>query len=209
MDNKNPKSVPASPLMLPIYTIGYATKPIDVFLTQLQQHAINVIADVRSVPYSKIFHDYHREALAQRLKQHNFQYVYLGEELGPRSKDPCHYDHNRQVQFDKLRQAPLFKQGLERLQLGVNKGYNIALLCAEKDPAACHRSLLIGYALKHEYEIELTHIRHDGLLEYQATLENRITEECGAGVDLFLTEEEVGQQAYQERLKQTSYCKPE
>ena len=71
-----------------LYSIGYATKPLEEFLRQLQQHRIDAIADVRSVPYSRAFHDYHRESLAKRLREAGIAYVYLGEELGPRSKDP-------------------------------------------------------------------------------------------------------------------------
>src|SRR5690606_20695911 len=130
----------------------------EVFLGQLQQHHIDVVADVRSVPYSRAFHDYNRETLVRHLAEHGFRYVYLGDELGPRSKDPRHYDADGQVQFARLMQAPLFQSGLMRLQDGLTKGFRIALMCAEKDCAVCHRSLFVGYALKHQYSIEVSHI---------------------------------------------------
>ncbi|MCW9000781.1 MAG: DUF488 domain-containing protein, partial [Kangiellaceae bacterium] len=85
-----------------IFTIGYATKPIDVFIKQLKKYEINVVADVRSVPYSKVFFDYHQENITAHLKKSGIRYVYLGEELGPRSKDDDHYDDSGQVQFDRL-----------------------------------------------------------------------------------------------------------
>ena len=47
-----------------LFSIGYATKPIDVFVAQLKHFDIQAVADVRSVPYSKAFHDYHQEAVA-------------------------------------------------------------------------------------------------------------------------------------------------
>ena len=53
-------------MSLALFSVGYATKPLDVFLQQLRQYNIDVIADIRSVPYSSAFHDYAREPL-QRL----------------------------------------------------------------------------------------------------------------------------------------------
>ena len=48
-------------MTLALFSVGYATKPLDVFLQQLRQYNIDVIADIRSVPYSSAFHDYARE----------------------------------------------------------------------------------------------------------------------------------------------------
>ena len=91
-----------------LFTIGYATKPFTTFVEQLKLHQVNVIADVRSVPFSKVFVDYHQTALEKTLPQHGIKYVHLGKELGPRSKDPSHYDDSGQVQFAKLMDSGLF-----------------------------------------------------------------------------------------------------
>lgn len=192
-----------------LYSIGYATKPIGTFLEQLQRYNITAVADVRSVPFSKVFYDYHQGAIEGHLKRAGIDYVYLGEELGPRSKDDSHYDECRQVQFDRLMCAPLFQQGIDRLKNGLAKGYNIGLMCAEKDPATCHRSLLIGYALKHQLNMELQHITHDGELESQQALEERLPELHSLEEDLFLSRDEKMQQAYQLQLRKTSYRRPE
>jgi len=194
-----------------LYTIGYATKPLEVFIAQLKQYKIDVIADVRSVPYSKIFHDYHREAIADSLKLANIRYVYLGDELSPRSKDDAHYDKHGQVQFDRLMQSDLFASGIERLQDGMSKGFTIALMCAEKDPATCHRSLLIAYFIEHFLageSITVNHIQHNGTLEVQTQLEQRVAEQHKCGDDLFMSRDEQLKQAYDLQLKQTSYTKP-
>ena len=38
-----------------LYSIGYVTKPIAVFIAQLKQYAIDAVANVRLLPYSKVF----------------------------------------------------------------------------------------------------------------------------------------------------------
>lgn len=195
-----------------LYSIGYATKAIEDFLSQLDQHNITAIADVRSVPYSKVFHDYHREALAATLRARSIHYVYLGDELGPRSKDPTHYspcnDDTVQVQFDRLQQAPLFQQGIERLQRGLDKGLTIALLCAEKDPAVCHRSLLIGHYWQNVVNMSLSHILHNSELETQTSTQQRWREQQGIVPDMLTPEERCDVLAWQAQCRQYAYRRP-
>ncbi len=188
-----------------LFTIGYATKPMDTFIEQIHNNKITVIADIRSVPYSKIFHDYHRESLKNTLKSKGISYVYLGDELGPRSKIPDHYDDKGQVQFKRLMRSPLFQQGIERLRSGIQKGYQIALLCAEKDPSICHRSLLVGYYLLRNSEIRCEHIGHDGTMESQQTLERRLMDIHEQYPDFISTEEHCIELAYQQQCQRHAY----
>lgn len=192
-----------------VYTIGYATKPIDVFIEQLKHHQVSAVCDVRSVPFSKRFFDYHQDAIKQHLNNAQIRYVYLGDELGPRSKNPDHYDACNQVQFERLMESEHFLKGLDRLRNGVEQGFTLALMCAEKDPATCHRSLLIGYAISRLWHEELMHIDHNGELESQTHLEQRLQWIHGRANDLFASERELLLQAYRQQLKLTSYIKPE
>ena len=50
----------------------------------------------------------------------------------------------------------------------------IALLCAEEDPARCHRHLLIGPVLQ-QRGVPVCHIRRDGRTETEADLAARGT----------------------------------
>lgn len=191
-----------------LYSIGYATKPIEVFIGHLRQYDISAVADVRSVPYSRAFYDYNRETLEATLKAASVHYVFLGDELGPRSKNDAHYDEFGQVQFDRLMRSILFLNGIERVQTGIEKGMCIALMCAEKDPVDCHRSLLIAYHLQRQCGIAVQHIRHDGELESQAALEARLVNLHNAGGDLFSTPEELVELAWQKQVRLKAYRRP-
>lgn len=191
-----------------LYSIGYATKPIEIFIAQLHKHKIDAVADVRSVPYSKAFYDYHRETLAATLKREGIYYVYLGEELGPRSKDKTHYDEHHQVQFDRLMQSPLYLQGIERLQEGMAKGMGIALMCAEKDPLDCHRSLLVGYYLQAQLGLGVQHIDHHGDIESQSDLEDRLMAIHGVAADMFSSSEEQKALAWRAQCRLKAYRRP-
>ncbi len=193
---------------LPLFSIGYATKPLEQYLAQLQEYRVDVVADIRSVPYSKVFHDYHQESLQQALREQGIRYVYLGLELGPRSKDAAHYDKHGQVQFGRLRQSELFKNGISRLFQGRDKGFRIALSCAEKDPAICHRSLLVGYDLNHCHNIELQHILHDGSLESQMEMELRLLSLTATFPDMLMQEAEAMELAYRKQCQIYAYRRP-
>ncbi|MBU14922.1 MAG: hypothetical protein CMQ14_07510 [Gammaproteobacteria bacterium] len=190
-----------------LYSIGYATKPLTKFMAQLQGFEMDVVADVRSVPYSAAFHDYHREPLQRALRQQGISYVYLGKELGPRSTNPAHYDEAGQVQYDRLQRSNNFLDGIQRIRAGLAKGLNIALLCAEKDPAFCHRSLLIGHHLARANVLPVQHILFDGELESQAELEQRLVSMHELGQDLFATADDLTKLAYKRQVQAGSYRK--
>lgn len=207
-----PNTSDSSTSAITLYSIGYATKPIDTFISQLNDYQVNVVVDIRSVPYSKVFFDYHKENIIQHLKRHNLRYVYLGDEFGPRSKDDSHYNEKGQIQFDRLMKSILFQQGVVRLKAGIEKGFTIALMCAEKDPVICHRSQLVGHYLAREGlsssdTIDLHHIRHDGTIETQEQLETRMMEIHDQGDDLFMSYDDRKHRAYMMQCEQTAYCK--
>lgn len=191
-----------------IYTIGYASKTIIEFIAQLRRHNITAVADVRSVPFSKIFIDYHQHNIQLHLAEAGIRYVYLGDELGPRSKDDSHYD-GRQVNFSKLSQSQLFKKGLQRLTRSYDKGFKVALMCAEKDPANCHRSLLIAYHIQDaEGDWEVKHINHDGSLEKQEELEARLVQLHGIKQDMFTDATQQVISAHDKQCAAVNYKKP-
>ena len=192
-----------------MFTIGYATKSIHTYTDQLKYHGVNVVVDIRSVPYSKVFHDYNRETLRKTLRKEGVRYIDLGKELGPRSKDPCHYNEENQVQFDRLMDSDLFKSGIQRLFEGLEKGFTIALNCAEKNPATCHRSLLVGWSLKHQYQHELEHILHDGALRSQSDLEYQLMALTNTSEDLFTNENQALQLAYDRQCAAFAYRIPD
>lgn len=164
-----------------------------------------MVADIRSVPFSARFSEYHQDALRDTLAAHEIRYVYLGEELGPRSREPAHYDSSGQVQFARLQESELFQSGVSRLSSGLDNDFSIALLCAEKDPAICHRSLLVGHYLVRHLNIEVQHIGHEGTLESQQELEQRLIQLHGMQADMLTDDDELLALAYQQQLKNCAY----
>ena len=177
-----------------LLTIGHSTHPIDAFIALLKQHGITALADVRSHPYSRHFPQYSRDALRDALAHAKISYVFLGKELGARSENPACYRQGK-VQYDLLAREPLFSRGLERLRQGMEK-YQIALMCAEKDPLDCHRAVLVARRM-FEAGTPVQHILANGRLEDHPAMEGRMLQlHKMSENDMFQSREEILRDAY-------------
>jgi len=146
-----------------IYTVGHSNHPIERFIGLLQPHGITALADVRSTPYSRFNPQFRREKLQTALSDAGIQYVFLGAELGARSEDPAVYGADGRVSYALLAKTDLFRRGIARLQAGM-ADHRVAIMCAEREPLDCHRTILVSRELVRE-GIPVTHILADGSLE--------------------------------------------
>lgn len=186
-----------------IFTIGHSTHSAEAFLALLRQHEVEALADVRSSPFSRFNPQFNRLPLEQSLKANGIRYVFLGKELGARSDDRSCYDHGR-VQYSRLAQTALFQSGLDRVLQGAAK-YRVALMCAEKEPLECHRTLLVAKALA-ERGKEVLHIHADGHLEtHEAAMDRLLTLTGVPDGDMFLTKEELLAKALARQEEQVAY----
>jgi uncharacterized protein (DUF488 family) len=190
-----------------LYTIGHSSHQIERFIDLLKMHAITAIGDVRSQPYSRHNPQFNREKLQPRLKENTIAYVFLGSELGARSNDMSCYSKGK-VQFSCLSQTSAFKEGIKRVKACMDS-YRVALLCAEKDPLVCHRTILICRHLRNE-GFFIKHILADGSLETNAELEERLMKQLNIPHnDLFMDHEQLVNRAYDIQSDKIAYVAEE
>jgi uncharacterized protein (DUF488 family) len=146
-----------------LWTIGHSNHPLESFLALLAEQRIEVVADVRSSPYSRYASQFNREALCPALRNRAIQYVFLGDLLGGRAEDERFQDDQGHMLYGRMAQSPGFRQGIERLLDGVGK-FRVAVFCGEEDPTDCHRRRLVGRVLQ-EHGVRLLHIRGDGRVQ--------------------------------------------
>jgi uncharacterized protein (DUF488 family) len=186
-----------------IYTIGHSNHPIDKFLSLLKGCSVTTVADVRSHPYSRHFPQYSQSALRHSLQDAGIAYVFLGKELGARSGNPACYRDGK-VSYELLAEEPLFSEGLNRLRKGM-ENHRIALMCSEKDPLNCHRTILVARNLR-KNGISVEHILADGQLESHADLESRMLRILKMPeLELFRTREEILSEAYERHGENIAY----
>lgn len=186
-----------------IFTIGHSDHEIDHFLSLLTKHGITAVADVRSQPYSRFAPQYNRESLIESLKTLRISYVFLGRELGARRTEREAY-REHQAKYDLVRRLPAYQDGLNRLRQGC-ESQSIALLCSEKDPLTCHRTILVCRSLRSE-PLEIAHILGDGSLECAPEAEMRLLMMMGLPAsDLFRDQNELIEQAYDMQSERIAY----
>jgi uncharacterized protein (DUF488 family) len=154
-----------------LFTIGYSPHTLDSFLHVLSKHEITALVDVRSSPYSQYKPEFNQESLKDFLIKHNISYVFLGDYCGARIEDSSCYI-NGKVDYLLVAKNQKFREGLERIKKGM-ENYRIALMCAEKDPITCHRTVLICRNLVSS-KIMIRHILGDGNVEEHKDSEYRL-----------------------------------
>ena len=154
-----------------LFTIGHSNQPIEKFLDLLIQNHVEVLADVRTSPYSKYASQFNREDLQAAVKQKGLKYVFLGGQLGGRPFGDVYYDEDGRVRYDVQSRSKPFLEGIARLMDGISR-FRVAIMCGEENPEGCHRRLLIGRVMESN-GIAVSHIRGDGRIETEGEIKQR------------------------------------
>lgn len=166
-----------------IWTIGHSNHPLERFVELLRSERIQILVDVRSEPFSRYSPHFSEPTLRSALSGYGFKYLSMGKELGGRPEDRDFYDADGRALYYRVAASSLFRRGVERLLVGIEK-YKVAIMCSEEDPAGCHRQLLVGRVLSYNFDVDVRHIRGNGAVEPAKPQVEQLT--------LALGEEETG-----------------
>ena len=158
-----------------IFTIGHSNYNVEKLIDMLRYYNINCVVDIRGTPYSKYNVQYNKETIRNTLIKEDFVYIYMAKEFAAKRENKESYNKEGYSDFEKVIYEEDFKNGIERLKNGCEKGYRIALLGAMQDPIRCHRSILVGRALV-ENGFNVKHILDDYSIVYQTDIEKSLLE---------------------------------
>ncbi len=158
-----------------IFTIGHSNYNVEKLIDMLRYYNINCVVDIRGTPYSKYNIQYNKETIRDTLIKEGFVYIYMAKEFAAKRESKISYNKEGYSDFEKVINEEDFKKGVNRLRIGCEKVYRIALLGAMQDPIRCHRSILVGRELvKHGFIVK--HILDDYSIAYQYDIEKSILE---------------------------------
>jgi uncharacterized protein (DUF488 family) len=198
-----------------IWTIGHLNHTLEHFLELLRTHAIEVVVDVRSTPFSRRHPHFNRERLRAALADagvgagEGIGYIFLGAELGARSPDRNCYDAEGRVVYERLARTDSFKAGLDRVTTEATNR-RVAVMCAEKDPLSCHRTILVTPRLIAR-GLTVMHILADATIEpHSPATEERLIAETfkREQPDLFRSRDDILAEAFQRREAAVAYRMP-
>lgn len=141
-----------------IYTVGHNSLNFMQFITLIQANNITHIVDIRSIPYSKYAPWSDKSRLSELLRPFKIHYTYLGHKLGGIKTST----EIRAKQHGTSTQA-VYDEAIQVL-LQLSMRGNPTLLCAEGDPAKCHRQHIIAQSLL-DSGIKVLHILQDGTVK--------------------------------------------
>ena len=186
-----------------IYTIGHSNHGIESFISLLKLASIDMIVDVRSAPFSKMYPHFNRNTLEAVLKDKEIGYLFLGDLIGGRSRYKSDYE-NGQVVYSRLADKDEYKATIKRVFDGSAK-FIIALMCSEKEPLDCHRTLLVSQSLT-ELGAQIAHIHADGQIESQSDVLSRLLRNYNLDApDLFGAETDRLLEAISKQEKKIAY----
>ena len=128
-----------------VLTVGHSTHPIGEFISLLEAHGVDLLADVRTVPRSRHNPQFNRHSLPEALAGAEIRYVSLPGLGGLRRARPDSPNlawRNAGFRgFADYMMTPEFSQHLEKL-IALAAETQTAIMCAEAVPWRCHRSLI-------------------------------------------------------------------
>lgn len=139
-----------------IWTIGHSTRPLEEFIVMLNAFTIKVIADIRSLPGSRKFPQFNKEALEISLPQNNIEYVHI-KELGGRRKanrdsKNTGWRHIAFRSYADYMETDAFTNGIIELEkIALQK--RTAYMCSEAVWWRCHRSMVSDYLKLHGWKV--------------------------------------------------------
>ena len=189
----------------PVFTIGHSNHAAEVFLGLLLRHEIEEVVDVRSSPHSRYNPQFNRKTLQAALAEAGVGYGFMGVELGGRPTDPACYDSEERVQYDRLAETDAFKEGIRQVIQRTGER-RIALMCSEKEPLDCHRTLLIAQVLTAR-DLGIGHILADGDLESHAAAVDRLLDRFKLPIDgdMFRSREQLIADAVSRQAGKVAY----
>ena len=174
-----------------IFTIGYAGFEFEDACRIMARHNATKIVDVRSSPFSKRFPQWNRSVMEDYA-----EYLWLGERLGAHQTDAF---RDGMVSREAVWKTPEFQDCLAAVP------DSAFLLCAEKDPATCHRALLLAEWLDMNELAQIIHISPLGE-ETHAQLCRRIRKKYGLfGPSLLHDEKEQHRLAMEKAWREIAF----
>ena len=147
-----------------LYSIGHSNRSLDGFISLLQAHGIATLIDIRSQPQSRRHPHFAMDELRAGLEQAGITYHWAGRQLGGLRKSIAKSPHTA-LDNEGMRgyadhmATEEFRRGVNQL-LHLAQQATTAIMCAEKLPEHCHRSLLADYLVLQG--VEVIHIIDEG-----------------------------------------------
>ncbi len=164
-----------------IYTIGHSNRTIEAFVDLLEEHKIELLVDVRSIPRSAHNPQFNSDVLPTSLTQNGIAYTHIVSLGGRRGTSNIHsrntaWEHSSFRNYADYAETEPFRAGLEEL-MALAKEKRTAYMCAEAVWWRCHRRIITDYLLARGWNV--VHIMGQDKTQEAEMNENAVVHEDG------------------------------
>jgi uncharacterized protein (DUF488 family) len=143
-----------------LFTIGHSNHSPTRLLELLREPGIEVVADVRSRPYSRRVEHARKTQLCMLLASAGIRYWFVGDRLGGMPDDRELWTDGA-PDYSRIRELDGYRAAIAEVVAELETGARLSLMCAEEDPTRCHRRLLLAPDFE-AAGVEVVHLRGDG-----------------------------------------------
>lgn len=143
--------------MAVIYSVGHSNRSTEAFLALLAQAGIRRLVDIRAVPRSRRHPHFGYGPLGAALQASGVAYDWRGKALGGlrRAEDEARHPGLKEPAFRAFAchmEGGAFRTAASALAAGAG-AERVCMMCAERDPSQCHRSLVADWLVANGHEV--------------------------------------------------------
>ena len=132
-----------------VHTVGHGNRTIEEFLAVLTAAGVTCLVDVRSYPRSRRYPYFGYGPLGASLAAASIAYEWRGRTLGGRRRSDAETNHPGLSEpsfraYAEHMRGEAFQRAAARV-LAAAAQEVLCLMCAERDPGRCHRSLIADW----------------------------------------------------------------
>lgn len=147
-----------------LHTVGHSNRSMEELIAVLRSADIMTLVDVRQHPQSQRHPQFGQDELRDALTAAGIEYHWAGRQLGGhRAPQPDSVHHALQEEamraYADYMGTDGFKRGAVQLLSLLGRSPTV-ILCAERDPMHCHRSLISDYLTLQG--VEVVHLLEPG-----------------------------------------------
>jgi uncharacterized protein (DUF488 family) len=126
---------------LRFFTVGHSNRSLEEFRELLKKYGIDLLIDVRSVPFSSRHPHFSKPVLSKALEGEGIDYLHLPELGGFRKEG-----------YTEYMKTDAFRKAVDKL-ITLSMGRKSVLMCAEKDWNRCHRRFIARELVSRGHEV--------------------------------------------------------
>lgn len=143
--------------MATLWSAGHGARSLDAFVALMIEAGIERLVDVRAVPRSRRHPHFGYGPLGAALQAQGIAYEWQGRALGGRrhAGDANRHDGLEEPAFRAYAEhmeSAEFREATQALVASAQAGRS-CIVCAERDPARCHRSLIADWLVAHGHRV--------------------------------------------------------